>query len=302
MATTHLEWIDLPSHPDRVKAVRELLSRSAEVDGVEPLSEGFVRGLDDERAGHRHLVALIDGRLAGITGVAAEDAELCVDPAFRRRGVGGDMVRAIRGQDQSVGFWAHGNLPAARALAQELNQERKRRLLVMAIDGSALSGAVAEVPEGYEVLDVARSSERWGREAVERAWLDANNDAFSWHPEQGGWDLNRLHRAQEAHWYADEDVLLLWHHTGSDVPTLAGFHWVKWQTPDHRLGEVYVVGLSGDYRGRGLGRVVVSIGLAHLVAGGAREVILYVEDDNEAAVRQYEKLGFAVSEEHVVYG
>ncbi|HZK31893.1 MAG TPA: mycothiol synthase, partial [Corynebacterium sp.] len=38
-----------------------------------------------------------------------------------------------------------------------------------------------------------------------------------------------------------------------------------------------------------------------LVAGGAERVILYVEEDNAAAVKRYRALGFTVAEEHVVY-
>ena len=42
-------------------------------------------------------------------------------------------------------------------------------------------------------------------------------------------------------------------------------------------------------------------GLEHLVAGGSRRVILYVEADNVPAVRRYEAMGFEVAERHVVY-
>lgn len=304
MSTAHFDWIDLPSQENRAREVQSLLTRVAEADGVEPLSESFVGGVTDARLGHRHLVVLIDDRVVAVAALAGSDAELCVDPDFRRRGIARELVLRLRDEQDSVGIWAHGNLPPARGLAAAMELSKKRRLLVMAVAGTDLSGADARVPEGYEVLSVSESSDRWGRDVVEQAWLDANNDAFSWHPEQGGWDLDRLHRAQEAQWYSDEDVLLLWRRgsEGESDPNLAGFHWTKWQSADHRHGEVYVVGLAGGYRGRGLGRVVVSMGLAHLVSGGAREVILYVEDDNVAAVRQYEKLGFTVAEEHVVYG
>lgn len=302
MLTAQYEWIDLPANPERAGEARGLLSRVAAADGVEPLSEGFVLGVQDGRAGHRHLVALIDDRVGAVAALSEDDAELAVDPRFRRRGLGRELVRLLRQVNPGVGVWAHGNLPAARALAVVQGLHKKRRLLVMAVDGEELTGVRADIPAGYEVLDVAESTRRWGRDYVEKSWLESNNDAFSWHPEQGGWDLDRLHRAQETQWYSDTDVLLLWQTASDTQPELAGFHWTKWQTDDRRLGEIYVVGLSGPFRGRGLGRAIVAIGLEHLVDGGAREVILYVEDDNVAAVRQYEKMGFEVAEEHVVYG
>ena len=73
-----------------------------------------------------------------------------------------------------------------------------------------------------------------------------------------------------------------------------------WAAPLVGLG-LYVVGLADAYRGRGLGAPTVSMGLRHLREGGARRVILYVEDDNVAAVERYRADGFTVAEEHVVY-
>lgn len=299
-------WTELPADPALSRRAHEILDEASHADGVDAFSEQFVLGIDDKRLEHRHLVALSDGKLAGFAAIAGDDVELVVAPAYRRAGLGTRLIQEVKAQNGAVGVWAHGNLPAAATLAAAQGLERKRRLLVMAIDGEKLSSARAEVPEGYTVRDLADSTERYGREVAESAWLEVNNDAFSWHPEQGGWDLSRLHRAQEASWYTDEDVLLLWHEA-TESPTLAGFHWTKWQpgvdgSKDRRHGEVYVVGLASDFRGRGLGSPVVEIGLAHLYEGGAQEVILYVEDDNAAAVRRYERIGFHVTEEHVVYG
>jgi mycothiol synthase len=41
-----------------------------------------------------------------------------------------------------------------------------------------------------------------------------------------------------------------------------------------------------------LGRALTDLGLAHLRAHGLGQVLLYVEEDNEAAVRLYESRGF----------
>lgn len=96
-------------------------------------------------------------------------------------------------------------------------------------------------------------------------------------------------------------MLFLWDTTGESV--LAGFHWTKWhaeETPG--FGEVYVVGLASDYRGKKLGGPLLQIGLRRMVEKGAQRVILYVEADNEPALKAYERLGFKVDEEHVVWG
>lgn len=284
-----------------------LLKSATQADGVEPFSEQFVLGIGDTRLGHRHLAAKDGETLVGLAAVSLNDdpstpadVELVVHPEYRRAGIASSLIAKVEEQFPKAGFWAHGNLPAAKELARSLAMNKRRRLLVMSAAGDALTGVDSSIPAGYVQHSLDVSAAEFGREFSERAWLEVNNDAFSWHPEQGGWDLERLHRAQEVDWYSDKDFLLLWD-IGESEPQLAGFHWTKWQDKPGQ-GEVYVVGLSSDYRGKGLGGPVVAMGMAHLVAGGASEIILYVEDDNEAAVSRYEKLGFGIAEEHVVYG
>lgn len=311
-------------------AARDLVARAAEADGFEALSEQFLLGLDDARLGHRHLTVTRDGHLVGLAAADGESAELVVDPRARRAGVG----RALVGKLGRTPLWAHGDLEPARAFARELGYGAQRELLVLAVAGETLSDAasvsftapgVAEVGrEGFLALDLAESERRFGRDAVLDAWLKANNEAFSWHPEQGGWDRGRLERAMEAEWFDAGDVWLLWRGgdsvtaTGDEdaaggegaesaegsVPPLAGFHWTKWHggPAGEAVGEVYVIGLASDFRGRRLGDPLLEVGLEHLVRRGADRVILYVEADNEAAVKAYHRRGFTEAERHVVYG
>ncbi|MDK8895688.1 GNAT family N-acetyltransferase [Corynebacterium sp. MSK006] len=327
--------------PDAATA-RDLVARTAEADGFEALSEQFLLGLDDARLGHRHLTVTRDGALVGLAAADGESAELVVDPDARRAGVG----RALVAKLGPIPLWAHGDLEPARAFARELGYGAQRELLVLAVAGETLSDAasvsfsapgVAEVGrEGFLALDLAESERRFGRDAVLDAWLKANNEAFSWHPEQGSWDRERLERAMEAEWFEAGDVWLLWgggdsvtaagdkgiaagdkgiaagdkgiaagdKGTEVSVPPLAGFHWTKWHggPAGEAVGEVYVIGLASDFRGRRLGDPLLEVGLEHLVRRGADRVILYVEADNEAAVKAYRRRGFTEAERHVVYG
>src|SRR5436305_13919068 len=77
---------------------------------------------------------------------------------------------------------------------------------------------------------------------------------------------------------------------------LLGFHWTKVHGRD--LGEVYVVGVDPAAQGRRLGATLTLVGLHHLAErlSGSPDptVMLYVEADNTAAVKTYERLGFTV--------
>ncbi|GMA87565.1 hypothetical protein GCM10025868_28150 [Angustibacter aerolatus] len=55
---------------------------------------------------------------------------------------------------------------------------------------------------------------------------------------------------------------------------------------------MYVVAVAPEHQARGLGRALVVAGLRHLADRGLGEVTLYVDGDNVAAVRTYERLGF----------
>jgi mycothiol synthase len=55
---------------------------------------------------------------------------------------------------------------------------------------------------------------------------------------------------------------------------------------------VYVLGIDPAAQGMRLGRALTDLGLAHLRDRGLDSVLLYVEADNEAAVRLYEGRGF----------
>lgn len=283
--------------PEQSRTVSALLAAARAQDGVDALSENFLRGLRDERLGHRHLL-----REGGIAALDGNQVELCVHPEARGRGVGRSLITEARSLEPDAEFWAHGNLPAARHLAAEFGMRIVRELLVMELDGEGLvEQSQLSVPEGYEALSLSASQERWGQDLVLDAWLAVNNEAFDWHPEQGGWDRERLARACEAEWFDPQDVLFLWDTTGP-APALAGFHWTKWHTEEKGLGEIYVIGLARAFQGRGLGTPLLRMGVRRLAQGrGATRVILYVEADNEAATSLYARRGFTEVERHTVY-
>lgn len=273
----------------------EIVQAAEAHDGVAPLSEQFLRGLTDSNLGHKHYE--VEG---GFAAVAPDGAvELVVHPEHRRKGRGRELFSLVDAPGNPIHhtFWAHGNLEPAQRTAEALGMHPARELLVMSasVDELASAGVLdAQLPDGFEALDLTQATERYGEDAVLANWLSVNNDAFSWHPEQGGWDLGRLRQGMDTEWFDPHGVWLLY--KGAD---LAGFHWTKRHPGE--TGEVYVVGLASEHRGEGLGVPLLSIGLKHLVETGSSQVILYVEADNVPAVKRYRETGFTVAESHVVY-
>lgn len=270
--------------------------RAAEAhDGAAPLSEQFLRGLSDTSLGHKHYE--VEG---GFAAVAPDGAvELVVHPEHRRKGRGRELILLVDAPANPIHhtFWAHGNLPAAQQTANALGMRPTRELLVMAATADQLKdvGVLdAPIPEGFEALNLTQAAERYGEDEVLDHWLEVNNDAFSWHPEQGGWDRARLAQGMDTEWFDPEGVWFLYKDS-----ELAGFHWTKRHPGE--TGEVYVIGLSSTCRGEGLGVPLLQVGLNHLLATGSSQVILYVEADNAPAVKRYRETGFTVAESHVVY-
>lgn len=273
---------------DEQRRVRELIEAATAADGVAPVGEQVLRELQHDRT--RHLVAHDDGDIVGYLNLAAGDesamAEAVVHPRSRRRGIGATLVReglAAGGDDARV--WAHGNLDAARATAASLGLTVVRELLQMRRPLTDLPPTPA--PGGIRITTYSGPGD-------DAALLRVNNAAFGWHPEQGGWTEAEITERRNEPWFDSEGLFLAF---DEKTDELLGFHWTKIHNPD--LGEVYVVGVDPAAQSRGLGAVLTLTGLHHLaerLSGSADPIVmLYVEADNAAAVKTYQKLGFEVA-------
>jgi mycothiol synthase len=131
----------------------------------------------------------------------------------------------------------------------------------------------------------------------ENAWLRVNGRAFAAHPEQGSWTLDDVRLREAEPWFDPEGFLLAWRGDPDEGGVLLGSHWTKvhpaGDVADEPVGEVYVLGIDPDAQGMRLGRALTDLGLAHLRGRDLGQVLLYVEEDNEAAVRLYEGRGFS---------
>ena len=283
-----------PLSPGLAAQVQALTEAATQADGVAPLSEdALLQVRHGSGPGARDLILLAaDGALAGYAHLDAPDkeaqdgdasGELVVHPGLRRRGYGTALVSALAADTSGAGLrlWAHGEQPGAVALAQAAGFTRFRALWQMRMP-------LARVPAGFTVPPgVSIRAFRPGSD--EEAWLAVNRRAFAHHPEQGAWTLADL-RLREAESWFDPAGFFLAERDGR----LIGFHWTKVHADGGRpIGEVYVVGVDPGQQGGGLGRALTLAGLGHLRGLGLADVLLYVDEDNTAAVRLYTALGFS---------
>jgi mycothiol synthase len=248
-----------------------LISRARTADGVPPFSD---QSLVELRNGARRML----GDATGAAVFSAGEFELVVDPDARGWGVGTALTRRVLAETgRPVLAWAHGDSPASRALGQRFGFERVRTLL-------QLRAAVPAVPPDSSMGVDGSGIRAFRPGADDAAWLKLNAVAFAEHPEQGSLTQADLDARMAEPWF-DPGSLLLLERDG----VLAGSCWLK---VEEDVGEFYAVAVAPAAQGTGLGGLLVDRGLARLAELGIRTASLYVEGDNERAVRLYRSRGF----------
>ncbi|MDQ1583640.1 MAG: mycothiol synthase [Microbacteriaceae bacterium] len=265
-----------------------------DVDGYDPFNEQA--RLDVESGRRTPVVATVwsedeHGRPIGAAIVGRNELDLVIDPLFRGKGFGGVALEGILASTPGeLTAWSHGDHPAARLLAERHGFTAVRTLLQLRLDplpdavahaGDTAAAASAERPETGATITAFDPS------TDEADWVELNARVFASHPEQGKLTIDDL-RAREAEpWFDAGDFLLA---RGEDG-RMIGYNWLKIE-PGARDGEIYVIGVDAASAGRGLGRRLMTAGLARLAERGCTVATLYVEADSEAAVHLYRSLGF----------
>ena len=117
------------------------------------------------------------------------------------------------------------------------------------------------------------------------------NDAFA-----GSWGFcpnteeqieYRVHMANST----KEGILFLFE---GDDP--AGYCWtVRVPAENGPRGMIGMIGITPDYRGKGISRHILQAGMEHLLQSGSKEIGLEVDGDNDPAVRLYTSTGFKIT-------
>lgn len=259
-------------------SLQELAEKATQIDGVAPFNEAtrLASAFGDEPRIDRRF-GTDDGRLIAAA-IAFGDApvELVVDPLFRRRGLGGRLVESLLAEGETR-FWAHGDLPAARALAASAGLVEARTLLRL-----RRTGPPPQIPT---------AGVRPFRETDTDRVLAINAAAFADHPEQGTMDRTDFERRAMS---AGLDGLLVLEIDGEVV----GFHWTK---VEGGAGEVYLIAVDPAQAGGGHGTALLAAGLRHLADAGVDDVHLYAESSSKALDLYYAQ-GFRASTQDVLFG
>jgi mycothiol synthase len=235
-------------------------------------------------------VAVEDDRVVGWVVPVHDD--LTVDLPYRRRGHGTRLVEAgrilaARAGHHDLRLWVPRR-PGPEAFAAAAGLRYRSSLWQLRLPTDA---AVADPRFGD---DVAVRSIEPGLD--EPALVDLVNTTFLDHPSPLSLELGRLRRLNARPEFDPSTILLV--APAADRERLVAFcRFAVYPDDDGRLvGEVKLVGVLPEFRGRGLGRELVRWGVTQVRARGARDVVLAVEGQNAGALRLYQALGF---HEHV---
>ena len=238
------------------------------------------------------VVAVEDGCVVGQC--TPRNDTLTVHPAFRRRGHGRRLVEAARalvagqGLDE-LSLWGDRSRPDAAAFIDALGAVYRSSLWQFVLPGGRVVPASA-FPAGV-VVRAIRPGEDDDR------YVRLINRVFEDHPSPLSWPDEYIREIHARPDFDPSGVLIV--APRSDPDHMVGFCRTLELPGDdgRRRGEIGIIGLLPEWRGRGLGRQLLRWGVTHLRSLGLDEVELSVEARNERALELYRREGFEATVE-----
>jgi mycothiol synthase len=235
-------------------------------------------------------VAVDDGVLCGYVCPRADD--LTVHPEFRRHGHGRRLFAAgmevvARAGEEAICLYvpstgAGPEFASAMGLAYRSSLWRLNLSPGAAVPSPVFPGGV-----------VGRAYGDW---IPLPQFVDFLNHSFAGHPSPISWTVGQIEYVHIRPEFDPTSILLL---TPADLPERPiGFARIALGPPEDgggggaRVGEVALIGVLPQWRGRGLGRELLRWGVAQLLARGAGPIQLTVEAENELALGLYLRTGF----------
>ncbi len=275
---------------------------NCEAERLEPMGRCVTAQLISEQLGRpgyrpeRELfVVEIAGDLIGFMDVAPEPnigrviLNCWIHPEHRRRGLATRLLSGATQRARELGAKvAHANAPEGNLVAQrvlsKLGFRFVRRFLELRLGIDRVDWqAINRVAPGW----------RYFQRGEEDKLTQVQNRSFA-----GTWGYN-LNSVEEityrAHLssFSPEDVILEY-----EEDKLIGYCWTTMACSGgvggEREGRIFMLGVDPDYRGRGVGKKLLLLGLSHLKSKGATSAELSVDSENPVACALYRSIGFEV--------
>ncbi len=260
--------------------VADLLARAGDARGGDVVDEAELARLFGRRsrAGWRAAVAQRGGEVVGYAAIVDRDDR-----------VGGDVVSLADTDVLPLLLdWQHEQV-GDRDIVTWLRFSSARDLQAVAASGFGVMRRLGVLGRSLDAVEVSPPPDGMHVRAVTNDDLDGVLavllDAYDG-SEDGGWTRDELERRRAYPWYRDEDLLVA--ATGDN--RIAGIHWTKRR--DATRGETYNLAIAPWAQGQGLGRALLTAGMAHLADVGRDEIILWVDRSNERAIALYDSVGF----------
>ena len=248
--------------------------------------------LSFNRGGHDFALAEADGDLLGIltsTRLLAEPSDLrhfriVVDPGWRRRRLASRLLDLVRDQDRdptTLQCNGYRSWRAGTAFLRHHGFRPARREKIMTREGRS---PAAELPHDLVIRPFGASDDA-------AAWSTLHDRGYRSAP-----DFVPLTVADAAV-HRDEPGFRFWFAERDGVPV--GFcHATQPSSGTTRIDSLVV---DPDHRGRGIGRILLTVALGALAGDGHESVALGVRADNQPAVGLYESLGFTTVDEMITW-
>ena len=288
--------------------VLELINRTTNQDGTPPIAEHILLHLryGGDKA-DSHLLVEKDNQVIGYAHldqtdlVAGPSVELVVDPSYRDTGVGKQLLSESIGIcGENLRLWVHGEQSASHSLASSFNFDKIRTVLQM-------SKSLIEI-QPLPVINKEISIRSFLPGIDSNEWLKLNNKVFKDHPEQGGWQLSDLNHRLSEEWFDERGFFIVEKNKQVIASTWTKVHGEH--SHDHgseqshahpAIGEIYITAVDPTYAGQGIGKVLTITALNYLKYQGLSNAMLYVDFDNEAAVKLYTSIGFINNNSSLLY-
>ena len=211
-----------------------------------------------------------------------------IHPDHRRRGLATELLDYATHRAKELGAdvahvgISHGNI-VAKSVLSKLGFRFVRRFLQLRLDMAEIRG---------QDIDQAALLYRHLQRGEEGKLTQVQNRCFA---DNWGFNPNSVeeisYRTNLSH-CSPEDVVL-----ACDGDRVIGYCWTRTiyeAGTNERKGQIFMLGVDPDYRGKGIGKGVLLAGLSYLKSKGFRVAELTVDSKNQAACTLYHSVGFRV--------